>query len=76
MRRGIGPIEAMALEFDGHCREDLSNLSLTATRADGDRIVVERLLLREIVLTVPATVMIGRQGLPPLILMTSTTRHQ
>ena len=61
--RLIGTVEAGTLEFDRNGGEDLADLFLTALRANGDRIVIKRLLLGEIVIAALATVMVSRHDI-------------
>lgn len=61
----IRAVEAGTLEFDRNGGIDLTHLLLAALRAHGNRVVAERLLFGEIVIAVLATVMIGRQRIPP-----------
>jgi len=73
-RGPIGAIEAVPLELDGNSGEDLADLFLIALGADGDGVVVEGLLLREVVTAVLATVMIGRhRSFPPLVIVLYTS---
>ena len=61
----VGVVEAGTLEFDRNGGIDLTHLLLAALRAHGNRVVIERLLFGEVIAAVLATVMIGRQRIPP-----------
>ena len=58
----VGAVEAVTLELDRQGGIHLAHLLLPALGAHGDRVVLERLLLGEIVSAVLTTVMIGWHG--------------
>ena len=61
----VGAVEAVTLELNRHGGIHLAHLLLRALGAHGNRVVIERLLFGEVIAAVLATVMIGRQRIPP-----------
>ena len=61
----VGAVESVTLELNRHGGIHLVHLLLRALGAHGNRVVIERLLFGEVIAAVLATVMIGRQRIPP-----------
>ena len=61
----VGAVESVTLELNRHGGIHLAHLLLRALGAHGNRVVIERLLFGEVIAAVLATVMIGRQRIPP-----------